>query len=210
MAPLETILNSFPADVIQHFGRERLLQVLKDYRQVMYRQKPYYDAQKPMPSHYTPEQLNVIVDFKQLRQEFKAAFPLQFYFKTPLHYLKETVVHSNTSHLFLFQEPFRHLLGLNLFRYFLLALHMALYASLFFQLTFFRKQLSNIPRFATFVGVPLLALLFFVLVHQEIEQRYMLPFLPLILLGAGYFPEIFSPGMRQKLKISSIGTESNG
>jgi hypothetical protein len=177
---VENILNTWPSKVVDHFGRKRLSDVLRHYQYSALKTKPYFDSVKAMPEHFLPEQLAVKKEFDELASEYRKSFFFDYWIKTPFRYLKLMVVNSNTGNLYLFQKDHRDKMMINLYRYTLLAIHMLVYVSLvinFFVMKGFANRLA-------FVYVPLLFIFFFVMVHREIEQRYMLPILPILLAGA--------------------------
>lgn len=71
---------------------------------------------------------------------------------------------------------------MNIFRGLLLFIHVFVYIGLFFNLLFMKIKLNKF----IFVYIPLLLIIFFIVIHREIEQRYMLPVLPVMLAGSGF------------------------
>ena len=132
-----------------------------------------------MPSDYSREQLAVRTNFDNLTQKYKQAYPLDYYVLRPMRYLKMIVLHSNTAHIFYFQEEFRNNTLLNILRFLLVLFHILLYLLIPINLfLLWRKKEVFI-----IVIIPLIFILFLIFPFQAIEQRYMLPFLPFLFLG---------------------------
>jgi len=178
---IDLILNSFPDYVKRDFGEEKLRNLLMDYRNILLSQEKFYADGAPMPPFYTQEQLRLAQEWDSLTKEFRRKYPFQYYVIAPLKYLKRVVLHSNTSGLHIFQAAYRHITPLNVLRYLLLALHVALYLNILLRLFWLKEH--SLLTFSSFVLLPLLLLAFFIFYYREIEQRYMLPYLPLLLLS---------------------------
>lgn len=180
----EKFLATIPNYITQIISRQEINQALIAYQTLLLSQKPYYDQNIPMPSEYTPEQLRVASIFDNFVSRFKKAYPFKHYILNPLKQLKLIVLHSNTSHIYFFQEPFRHIQILNFVRYGLVLFHILLYVIMFLNLWWIRTNFKEV--LITSV-TPLLLVLFFMFIFQAVEQRYMLPFLPALFLGLGFF-----------------------
>ena len=179
---IENIVKAWPPKVVNHFGHDRLFSVLKNYQYAALKTKPYVDSVKAMPDHFLPEQLAVEKEFETLVSEYRKTFFIDYWFKTPLIYLKRMVVNSNTSNIYFFQEENRDKKYVNFYRYLLLAVHLFLYLCLFLNFIIMKGFTKRL----LFVYVPLLFVFFFIVVHREIEQRYMLPVLPILIIGSAY------------------------
>lgn len=178
---IQKILAAWPSSVIEEFGYTRLFRILKDHQRALLMEKPYFDNHIAMPDRYLPMQINVFNRYKELIQEYKKNHFLGYWVRTPSIYLSRMIFHSNTAHLFLFQNN-KNNLGMNIFRGLLLFIHVFVYIGLFFNLLFMKIKLNKF----IFVYIPLLLIIFFIVIHREIEQRYMLPVLPVMLAGSGF------------------------
>ena len=174
-------IDAWPENVVAQFGEKRLTDVLRKYQEASLAQHPYIMEMKPMPGTWLPVQIEAEEMFNTLTEEFRSEHPVEAYVIAPFRYLKRMVVHSNTSHIFLFQEPFRGNIILNGMRYFLALLHFLLYVSIPMAIFKARRNL----RLLFIAAVPVIAIIFFCFFHREVEQRYMLPFLPLVVVGIG-------------------------
>jgi len=177
---VNNFLAALPPSIIKEFGYGRLFDVVKRYQMLAYGYKPYVDSIIAMPAHFTPEELAVEKEFDNLVTEYRKKHFAGYWLKTPFIYLKMLIAHSNTGHLFFFQHENRGKFYVNPARYLLLAIHVFLYLSLFCNL-FLMKGFNNK---LVFVYIPLLFLFFFTVIHREIEQRYILPILPVIITGS--------------------------
>lgn len=137
-----------------------------------------------MPSEYTAEQWKVAALFDGFVSRFKQRYPFRYYVLNPLKQLGLIVLHSNTAHIYCFQEPFRHIQILNIVRYCLVVFHISLYVIMFLNLWWIR---TNFKETLIVSITPLLLVLFFMFIFQAVEQRYMLPFLPALFVGLGFF-----------------------
>lgn len=135
-----------------------------------------------MPDQYLSTQLEVERKYNGLIKEYKSKHFFSYWIITPAIYLKRMVAHSHTANLYFFQGENREKKYINLYRYLLLLIHVLIYATLFFNLFFMRGWLNRLA----FVFIPLLFVIFFTFFHREIEQRYMLPILPILMAGSAH------------------------
>lgn len=178
---IQKILAAWPSTVVEEFGYRRLFLILKDHQHALLKEKPFFDKRIVMPDQYLPEEINVYNSYQELIREYKKSHFLGYWVKAPAIYLSRMIFHSGTAHLFFIQNNKNHL-GMNLFRALLLFTHTIIYFSLFFNLLFMKNDLNKF----IFVYVPMLLLIFFIVIYREIEQRYMLPMLPVLLAGSAF------------------------
>ncbi len=182
IAYIENILKAWPVQIVNEFGKERLTAILKLHQRALYEQKPYYDKQIAMPPDYFPEQLQVQKEYHKLENEYFKKHFFSYCLQSPLLYFKNMVVHSNTSQLFIFQkEVLGHKL-LFAYKSLLFLLHILLYLTLFFNLFL----IKNVVLKTVFAITPLVFVVFFCFIFRLIEQRYMLPVLPIMVLGLAF------------------------
>jgi len=179
---VNNFLAALPKSIVNEFGSDRLFGLVKRYQLIAFAQKPYVDSIKAMPSQFSAEELAVEKEFKQLASEYRKKHFIGYWLKSPLIYLKLLVGHSNTGHLLFFQNEYREKFYVNPYRYLLLAIHVFLYFCLFCNIFLMR----GIEKRLVFVYIPLLFIFFFTVILRTIEQRYMLPVLPLIFAGSAY------------------------
>jgi len=177
----EKALSHLPLDIISLYGKDKLMSAINKYQQATYEQKQYLDKSIPMPGDYLPKQLKAQKEFEKLISEYKRDRPFNYWVVTPLIYFRRMVFHSNTSHIFLFQNKFRQNMIVNSSRIFLALLHIGAFIALFINLLLLRERTEQM----ILVLIPFLFIIFFCTIHREIEQRYMLPILPLIIIGLG-------------------------
>ncbi len=195
---VEQVLNSWPKNIIDEFGYQRLYNIVKEHQRVAFMQKKYYDKNIAMPDQYSPEQIKLQQQYNELINEYKQKHFFSYWIKTPLIYLKRMVVHSNSSNIAFFQKN-RDNRIINLIRYKLALLHIIIYSCLFFNLFFMKNDLNK----TLFVYTPLLFVLFFTVIHREIEQRYMLPILPVMLMGVTFTYQIIISS-KQKTQLNQL------
>ncbi len=177
---IENIVHSIPDKVMNLYDKKEIWNTLKDYQRVIYSQRIYFQKNSPMPNEYSSTQLAIAKKFGSFTEIYKKTYPLNYYVITPLKYLKEIVLHSNTANIYYFQDRFRSNILLNSIRYSLVCLHVSLYLLIFFNIFLLK---TNIRLLVLLVGVPVVVILFFVCIFQAVEQRYMLPFMPILFIG---------------------------
>ena len=133
-----------------------------------------------MPDSFLPAQISTEKAYRQLIAEFRRKAPFEYYISARLKYLKRAIVHSNTPNIHLFQ-PADPGIPLLVYKTLLFVIHVSLYLALFINLFFMRGAVRRL----VFVYTPLLLLVFLCFIHREVEARYMLPLLPLIIIGSG-------------------------
>jgi hypothetical protein len=152
-----------------------------------------------MPDQYLSAQVQVEGRYDDLIKEYKGKHFFGYWIITPAIYLKRMIANSNTANLYFFQGENREKKYVNLYRNLLLMIHMSVYAAFFLNLFVMRGWVNRLA----FVFIPLLFIIFFTVFHREIEQRYMLPILPVLIAGSAYGVErIFQFANFTKLKLS--------
>ncbi len=191
---IRKVLDTWPQNIVDEFGYQRLYNILQEQQRVAFMQKVYYDKQIAMPDQYMPEQLILQQQYHELINEYKQKHFFNYWIISPLIYLKRMVIHSNTSNIAFFQKN-KDEITINFMRYILVLLHISIYCCLFINLFLMKNNLNKI----LFVYTPLLFVLFFTVFHREIEQRYMLTILPVMIMGAG-FTYLMPVSLKQKMK----------
>ncbi|TAL46509.1 MAG: hypothetical protein EPN92_06080 [Chitinophagaceae bacterium] len=174
------IINAWPEKITREYGYKRLFEILKEHQLLIYSYRSYIISKKPMPDQYLPEQISLEEKYKELIRKYKMEHFFSYQVTTPLIYLKRMVLHSHTANLYFFQDQNREKTYVNLYRNFLLLVHVSIYLCL--ALNFFMMRGWN--NRVMFVFTPFLFIIFFTVLHREIEQRYMLPILPVLIAGA--------------------------
>lgn len=175
---IQKVIEQLPPAVVSDFGNDRLSQVLKLHQRAIAIQKPYYDEEKAQPDTYFPEQLQAEEAYNQLIKEYKNKHLFGYWIGSPLMYLKRMVVHSNTAHVFIFQGNIP--LPLRAYKTLLLLIHLFIFGAVIFNVFRIKKRFD----YVVYVITPLLFIFFFSFIHREIEQRYMLPVLPIMIIGS--------------------------
>jgi 4-amino-4-deoxy-L-arabinose transferase-like glycosyltransferase len=180
-------VNTFPLPMQETLGQKRLHAAIEQYQQLII--KDYYpyisQGKKPLPSYYSSRELAVVDTFKILRGILLRTHPIMR-IKSPLLVVKEMIFHSNTSHLAMFQPPFRdRIVLINILRYMFLVLHIGLYAGV--SITIFRllRSRKGWVWSIALIAPSVVLMCFLSIVIGTTEQRYLLIFLPLLLLNAG-------------------------
>lgn len=176
------IISSFPKEVVDKLGQERLEDMFRDYQLSILNQKYYYENKLPMPIEIPAIEVKTIHQIKALTSDFKHKFWFQYYISSPLKVFKEMAFHSNLS-FYIFQKTYRGNLLMEAFRLFCFAIHalafITLIASPFFKTPI---HLKSIFSYALLIYV-----FYLIFVQRGIEERYTLPILPLVLVSFGYF-----------------------
>ncbi len=175
---IRKVIDQLPPAVVSDFGNDRLFHVLKLHQKAIAIQKPYYDNEKAQPDTYFPEQLQAEEAYNQLIKEYQKKHFFTYWIGSRLIYLKRMIFHSNTAHVFIFQGNIS--LPLRLYKAFLLLIHLFIYGAVIFNIFRIKKRFD----YVVYVLTPLLFIFFFSFIHREIEQRYMLPVLPIMIIGS--------------------------
>lgn len=175
------VLSKLPPEIVQEFGADRLTAVLNKHQQALIKQKPYYDSVIAQPNTYFNEQLKTEQAYNELITEYKQKHAFNYWVGSRLLYLKRLMIHSSCAHIYVLSNPentFLRLVKMGMFAVTVLA-----YLCLILNTLFLQKK--NFFHFLTLVIVPVLFVFFFAFIHREIEQRYMLPIFPVLLIGIG-------------------------
>ena len=196
---IKNILNRWPPKIINEYKYDTLFDILKKHQLLIYSYRSYIKTKTSMPDQYLSTQLEVEKRYNGLIKEYKSKHFFSYWIITPAIYLKRMIANSNTANLYFFQGENREKKYVNLYRHLLLLIHVLIYATLFFNLFFLRGWMNRLA----FILIPLLFMIFFIFFHREIEQRYMLPILPVLIAGSAYGVEkVFQFGNFTKLKLS--------
>ncbi len=178
--PIRHILKSWPSHVVSIFGYTRLYAVLKQHQGVISGYKKYYESKQAMPDSFSSAQMRTEESYRDLISEFRKKVPLEYYITARLKYLKRAIIHSNTPNIYLFQQQGLSM-PLLIYKRALLLIHISIYLALFLNLFSVKGWATRL----VFVYTPLLLLFFLCFIHREVEARYMLPLLPLVIIGSG-------------------------
>ena len=193
-------LSKLPEKIVKEFGRPRLFRIISQYQNTVYSLKPYFDKNIPLPKKYTPLEIDTQSRFDSLTSEYAHLHFIEYYIGAPIIYLKRAVLNSGTSNSYVFQQEFRNNKLLVVLRYIFLFIHILLYSSLIFNCFSFR---NNSRLWILFFLTPAANLLFFVSYFKEIEQRYLLPTLIILLIGFYRPIEVISNYLKNNYKIKS-------
>ncbi len=194
VSQINNIVNQLPEEVTQHFGKERLVNIFKDYQKAILVQKPYYENGLAMPKSIIPEEQKVVEEFDLLTKEYKQHFWFNYYVISPLKVLKNMAFHSNLS-MYMFQQTFRGNYIMEFFRIIFFALHSLCFIALIFILLPFKIDKEDYQvRFSIFFSV-FIYIAYLAFFQRGIEERYTLPILPILLVGLiyslNYFLQLF-------------------
>jgi hypothetical protein len=177
-ARVNAVIEKFPAGIVAEFGHDRLFTVVKEHQRAIADKAPYHQKRIAMPSEFLPRELKVREMYDELTSEFKAKHPFTYWIKSPAIYLRRMLFHSNTSNVYFFQAKRGNILA-DAYRYLLFVFHFLMYAFILYNAFFARRTFSRI----VFGITPLIFVFFFCVVLRSLEQRYMLPVLPVLLAG---------------------------
>ncbi len=171
-----------------HIGTKRLDSIFNAYQRLVsgVYQKPWLNSE-PLPRPLTTEQQEFTKRTNAIVQETRANLPLSFKAWVHLNYFKQLMIHSYTAGSAYLQPEVRNKVALYKALH-LLCLMANLSVVLLWLSGFLRTKwlLSNglrIDLWALYV-LPLFFLLYMVFIMQHMEQRYTLPYYPLIILAA--------------------------
>ncbi|MBL4592555.1 MAG: hypothetical protein JKX68_01925, partial [Flavobacteriales bacterium] len=185
---IKNALATFPKKVIDHFGAKRLTTIFKKYQEATLFQKTYYDQQLPMPLETPQIELEVINEFKQLTQEYKSKFWLQYHIISPLKVFRTMAFHSNLS-MYMFQHTYRGSWLMEATRIVFYGLHVLCFLALIIGLFLYKGNWQQ-----HIITLTVFAYVFYLCYFQRgIEERYTLPILPLLLIGLASLSHRFLP-----------------
>jgi hypothetical protein len=196
---IENIIRSFPENVVQHFGREKLVAVLRDYEKSIHYQKYYYDKQIPMTKELPEIEKITIEKINRLTSEFRSKFWLQYHFLAPAKVFNNLAFHSNLS-LYVFQKTFRGNPIMELLRIVCFIVHSAIFFLLIVSL-FIKTPLSEKLLYS---ATPLIYLFFLIYFQRGIEERYTLPVLGLALVCSALTLKHIEDFLRQKNLLAMV------
>jgi len=180
-APIERLYSQLPKNANKAFTKQEFFEAVKQHQRALIEKKAYHFKLSEMPAEYLPSQISAYEKYLALQQKYKSAFPFDYYFVSPIRYLKQMVFHSNSSHLVVFSLPKLGPLAL-LVKGALFVINILFFLALFSVLFIKKNVLIKV-----LCLVPLTAVAFFVFYFKEVEQTYMNPFLPYMLLLLFYF-----------------------
>ena len=179
--PIHAFINSWPSSIVNEFGYNRLYNILKRHQGIIASYRPYYEQKTAMPGAWTSEQLAVEQEYKQLIKEYRQKHPLTYWVTARLSYLKRMVFHSNTANLHILQPGPALSKPLLVYKSILYLLNVLFFLALILNLLMMKGWTNRL----VFVYTPLLFIIFFSFIHREVEARYILPILPLLIVGTG-------------------------
>lgn len=177
----QLILSKLPKEIVREFGVNRLTAVLNKHQEALIKQKPYYDKIIAQPPVYFKEQLKTEQAYNQLIKEYKQKHAFNYWIGSRFLYLKRLMIHSSSAHIYVLSNPknvFLKLLKTGMF-----ITTVSAYLCLLLNCLYLRK--TSFFNFLALVIIPGIFVFFFAFIHREIEQRYMLPIFPILLIGIG-------------------------
>lgn len=176
---IDTLLQNVPEYVINRFGQDQLRDIFGKYRGSMLTQMRYKERGLPMPAVISREEKEVVEGFTALADTFRREFPFRYLLGAPVKTLGRMIFHSNLS-LYMFQHTFRGRWWMEGLRYLFFIIH-SLSFSLFLLALLRKMKVTHVFT----VLIPLIYLAYLAFFQRGVEERYTLPVLPLVLLGAG-------------------------
>lgn len=178
---VDVAISKLPAHVRDFFGFEKWRSVFIAYQETVLATKPFYDANKLMPSELPAGEEKLALRLENMTTDYRKEFSLNAYLYTPVRVYQNISLHSNLS-LYMFQHPLRGRLWMEVLRWVCLLLHALTFFLFAFQIFF--KQ-SGSERLLLW-GTLMLSLLLLCFWQRGVEERYTLPLLPLALLAATF------------------------
>jgi len=176
---INTFIESIPKDMVEEIGRNKIFDAFKLYQKSALFQKEFYQKNLPMPKISVLEN-DAVEAFRQLTKTYKKNHILKYHIAIPLKYFKDMVLHSNLS-LHIFQFTFRGNFLMELLRYVSLAIHTSVFVLFFF--TIFIR--TNMALKLIFLFIPIVYIFLLCYFVRELEERYTLPILPLLIIASG-------------------------
>jgi len=179
----ELVLKKLPERTINELGKSNLIEVLNSHQLAILAQSDLFLDSNTVHINYLPIQHSTERKYNHLIDKIKSDNSVHFYFTARLKYLQRIIVHSNTAHIHVFNRSMN--LMLKGMKAGLFVFHILGYLFIVLGFFVFFKNRKTLP-FMMFTVTPLIFVFFFAFVHREVEQRYMLPIYPLIVLGMAW------------------------
>lgn len=179
----DEFISRLPSKLIETTRRDTLDNYLDLLGEIILMQKPYFQKSYPLPSNYSEKELKFVDFSNRILIKNIEVNKFQYYLLSPLNYLKIAVIHSNTSNIFLFQQVMRdRFLPFNLMRLGLAFFHIGLWLLSFVFFIFLISGKSLRLRIMLIGICPFVLLFILSFYFRGVEQRYLLPFLSLLLI----------------------------
>lgn len=190
----QNIIQQIPREFYES-NQEKVHETLALFRLSIENQIPYIELGKPMPMQLHHVEERTIENFRKLARSYRRHHPLQYYLLAPVSVLEEMILHSNLS-LYMFQHTFRGQPAMEALRILMAVFHISLFAGILFMIFSKRPFVLKIILAIT----PLMWILYLAWIQRGIEERYMLPFLAVMLMGL-FFSLHRDKGMRESRKV---------
>lgn len=179
----ELVFKKLSQKTINELGKPKLNEVLNSHQKAILAQSEIFLDSSKVNYNYLPIQITTEKKYNQLIDKYRSENILSFYLTSRLKYLQRIIVHSNTAHIYVFSSPMNSVFkGIKAF---LFLFHIVGYICLIIGIFIFLKKRKILP-FVIFSVTPILFVFFFAFIHREVEQRYMLPVYPVIVLGIAW------------------------
>ena len=168
---LNKALNNIPNHL-----RDKVRPILKDYQQVVYRQKRMFTEEKEVRK--LPVEKDFVAATYNLRENIISSNKTLYYITTPLKSAYE-IMSKSYLNLFVFQKPWRGNVFVEIVRYIcLIVINMSLLS------TVLLLFLNNTPKYLKLIALGVICTVTYYFFFQRLnEERYMTPLLPLMYIG---------------------------
>jgi 4-amino-4-deoxy-L-arabinose transferase-like glycosyltransferase len=167
-------ISSLPLAVTAHLSQEKLTTAFSAYQKVTHLQKEFIENEQLIPTWLFEKEEETAVLFQELTSDFKSAQPLKYHIITPSKVFVNLLFHSNLS-LYIFQKTYRGQWWMELLRVISLMLYLGSFLLSFCALFLWKKS----PELFL-MGVTIFTAIFYLVYFQRgVEERYLLPFLPI-------------------------------
>ena len=178
---IDSILMAYPDFVKQTIGQERLRKSFKLYQQSIIYQRSLYPPDIAMPDTIPSIEQQVMTDFHNYTSEINSKHWLWCHVVVPVKLFKTLSFHSNLS-LYMFQHTYRGRWWMEALRFIFLVLHFLCCLS-FIGILLLRGDKLIKVLFGVLIGIYIFYLCY---VFRALEERYVSPILPFMLLSIGY------------------------
>jgi hypothetical protein len=175
--PVGEFIATIPQNVVVELGEKSIRKAFESYQETVAYQRVFYLKKHKLPSDYSLKEQQAVQLFTTLTQQYISNHWMNYYVYVPFIYLKEMSFHSNLN-LYVFQHTWRGNFVMETTRFFSLLIHFSSFILLF--LSLFLRNISFISRLLSFSTI--CYVLFLAFYFRELEERYTLPILPIMLL----------------------------
>ena len=176
---VKDVMKHIPKEIINEVGYNKLYNLLTRYYDIIHSQANNINQNIPLADHYTKDELLVSKELIAIKKAYLANHLIYSYINIPIKYLKDIVLHSNSSSFYIFEKQTNNNIALFITKTLMKIIHILAYLIIIINFFILKDTFYKL----IWVYTPIILLIYLSVFAQMIEQRYMLPFYPILLTG---------------------------